>query len=292
MAKKKFDPKAKEKKQKMIAIGGGVLLLLVVGLEAPSTLKKMSQKAPPPPVVNTGATSTTPTPAGAPGAPLAPPSLDGSTDPTLPAPASTDSGTAVAASAPAGTIASFDRFASKDPFTQQVKPSSDGGAGTGTAAPVTPTTGTGGAGATPVAPTPPTVTPIPPGGTPATPSVPTTTPTPAVPLGPPPTTARISVNGVAEDVGVGKDFPAANPTFHLVSLSHKGAKIAIAGGSYSDGAPTVTLLLHKTLNLQNTSDGTVFTLKLLLLDPLSGAGSATPAAPVTTTSDPSAGLSP
>jgi hypothetical protein len=200
-------------------------------------------------------------------------------------------GSSLAAAAPEGTIASFDRFASKDPFNQQVKPTN--GAGAGTTATRAPVTGAG-AGATPVAPTPPTVTPIPPGGTVP---IPTPTGTPTVPAGPLPTVARIATNGVAEDVGVGKDFPAANPTFHLVALTRKGAKIAVAGGSYTNGAPTVTLLLHKTLNLQNTSDGTVFTLRLVMLDPLSSAATATPLAPVTTTpttttTDTATGLSP
>jgi hypothetical protein len=49
----------------------------------------------------------------------------------------------------------------------------------------------------------------------------------------------------------------------LRSLTRKSARIAVAGGSLSDGSPTVTLRLGKTLTLQNTADGTRYALILV-----------------------------
>ena len=77
------------------------------------------------------------------------------------------------------------------------------------------------------------------------------------------TTAAISVNGAPESVKVGGAFPAANPYFKLVSLTKKGAKVSIAGGSLENGAPTVTLTKNKALTLMNTADGTRYVLRLV-----------------------------
>ena len=77
------------------------------------------------------------------------------------------------------------------------------------------------------------------------------------------TTAAISVNGAPESVKVGENFPAANPYFKLVSLTKKGAKVSIAGGSLENGAPTVTLTKNKALTLMNTADGTRYVLRLV-----------------------------
>jgi hypothetical protein len=70
-------------------------------------------------------------------------------------------------------------------------------------------------------------------------------------------------------VTVGSDFPqpttaapSATPLFHLVSLTTTTAKIAIAGGSYTSGAATVTLRVNKPVTLMNTADGSRF--KLIL----------------------------
>jgi hypothetical protein len=49
-----------------------------------------------------------------------------------------------------------------------------------------------------------------------------------------------------------------------VSLTQKSAKVAIAGGSYADGAPAMTLTVGTPVTLQNTADGTRYT---LLLEP-------------------------
>jgi hypothetical protein len=73
----------------------------------------------------------------------------------------------------------------------------------------------------------------------------------------------ISVNDQLESVSVGSDFPAANPMFHLVSLTETTAKISIAGGSYANGSATLTLRVKKPVTLQNTADGSRFAIELL-----------------------------
>ncbi len=241
MAKKGFDPKAKAKKQKIIAIAGAVLLVGILGLTLPSTLKQLN-----PPRTDTlpssAPTSTVVSPAAG---TLAPPTLAGSGTPT-PAATAVVAGALVSTDAPAAPstakLVSFSLFVSKDPFQQQVSagtPPPDGSGVTGTG--TTPTTPT-----TPAPPTPPT---------------PTTPKPPAAP----PTSATISVNGTSETVAVGKTFPAAapQPFFQLVSLTPTSAKIGIAGGSLTSGSNTVTIPVGKTVTLMNTADGTKFTIKLI-----------------------------
>ena len=70
-------------------------------------------------------------------------------------------------------------------------------------------------------------------------------------------------------VSVGTDFPqptsgdpAAQPIFHLIALAAHTAKIAIVGGSYSNGAHAITLHENKPLTLMNTADGTRYKLVL------------------------------
>jgi hypothetical protein len=77
------------------------------------------------------------------------------------------------------------------------------------------------------------------------------------------------VNGTLYSVAVGNDFPDASstdptiqPLFHLVSVTAHSAKISIVGGSYANGAPTVTLSENKPVTLMNTADGTRY--KLIL----------------------------
>ena len=50
--------------------------------------------------------------------------------------------------------------------------------------------------------------------------------------------------------------PSAVPMFHLVSAAAHSAKISIVGGSYSNGAPSVTLRENKPVMLMNTADRT------------------------------------
>jgi hypothetical protein len=77
-----------------------------------------------------------------------------------------------------------------------------------------------------------------------------------------PTSATIAVNGTAETVQVGGEFPAADPAFVLVSATGSSVRIGIAGGSLATGDDTVTLRRGKTLTLVNTVDGTEYRLRL------------------------------
>jgi hypothetical protein len=251
MAKKtKDDLKAKQKRQKIIAAVGGVILVALLGVQVPKTMKKLHQKPPPlpgqvlPPNGNPAGT-TTPS--------LAAPTLgagsggatSGSVNTGTHAAAGTGPAAALAVYEVApqpqdGQLPDFGRFVSKDPFAQQ------GGGGGSAASPGTTSGGTTGGGTT----TTPTPKPTP---------VPTTPKTPSLPA----SSAKISVNGAAaETVAVGSDFPAANPLFHLVSATTTSAKVAIAGGSYADGRSAVTLKVGKPVTLQNTADGTRYTLVL------------------------------
>src|SRR5205085_12553117 len=102
---------------------------------------------------------------------------------------------------------------------------------------------------------------------------------------PAPGGAVISVNGTLMSVTVGTNFPAAGtdanvtqPLFHLVSVVAHTARISIAGGSYANGAPTVTLRENKPVTLMNTADGTRYK---LVLKPQGTPVSAPAAAPAT-----------
>ena len=236
-SKKHVDPlKAKQKRQKIIAAVLGVLFVGVLAFQVPRVMKMM--KTPPNPHANDSVTTTTAT--GTPS--LAAPTLRGaeqpaSTDPTTGAPVAVSNTPTVQD----GQLASFSRFASKDPFNQQLSDdkgssapsSSSGGSGSGS----------GSAGS---------------GGTSSPPQVPSSS-------SPRPGSAVISVNGTLYTVATASDFPQANPLFHLVSVTAHSAKISIAGGSYSSGAPTVTLKENKPVTLVNTADGTRYT---LILKPL------------------------
>jgi hypothetical protein len=106
---KKFDAKAKAKRQKIIAAVLGVLLLGVLAYEVPSLLKTMNKKPP------TSAAAAVP-------APITPAAVTPAAG-TPVAAAATSSGTLTdsdpAPQAGTGQLLSFDRFATKDPFVQQ-----------------------------------------------------------------------------------------------------------------------------------------------------------------------------
>lgn len=228
MARRAKDARAaKEARQKKIAIAGAILLLAVLAFQVPRTMKLLK-----------GSESSAAAPAAP--APVAPAPGTGA------APAALGGGAAEAEQA-GGRLVSFGRFESKDPFKPQVDPSQLGGGGENPAE-------AGGATETPAAEgvvQAPAATP--PSMAPPSPTPPGVTPTAAV----------LSVNGVPERVTVGADFPLAEPTFRLVSLTAKAAKIAVAGGSYASGAATVTLRRGRTLTLMNTSDGRRYELRWL-----------------------------
>jgi len=245
MPRKKIDPKAKAKRQKIYAAVGGVLLLAVLAFQVPRTLKMLhpadASSSSPPPATTTSAS--TPTPISA-------PSLSGGNASASTAAATGGDGISDPDAVPApesGQLLAFGLFRTKDPFVQQLNLKGATGA-TGvlpgsagpTSAPAT--GGSGGSGGT-----------VPPAHPASTPAAPTAQLTSAV----------ISINGAPETVQVGDTFPAADPYFSLVSLTKKGAKVSIAGGSLENGAPTVTLSKNKALTLMNTADGTRYVLRLV-----------------------------
>jgi hypothetical protein len=260
MAKKPIDPlKAKEKKQKKILAVLGVLFIGLLVFQVPRLMKQLNPPAPP-----VRETETTATPPGTPT--LAAPTLRG----TAQGATETDAtGTLVSADGAAmqdGQLASFSRFASKDPFSQQL--SDDEGSSSGT---------TGGGGSSGSA-----------SEDPLIPDIPSNEPAPG--------SAVISLNGTLYSVPAGTDFPQASatdptivPLFHLVSLTAHSAKISIVGGAYSTGARTVTLKEKKALTLMNTADGTRYTLILMPLGtevPTSGSGGSSTGNPTTVTLPP------
>jgi hypothetical protein len=250
---KKFDPKAKAKRQKIMVAVGGVILLGLLAFQVPRTMKMLNQKgvdaAAPASTTASTATPLASSPSGATSI-SAGVSGDGLVDPdSVPAPQS-------------GQLLAFSRFRTKDPFSQQLDltcagsgTSSDGSAGSGCG-------GGSGSGSGPKS-----------GASPANskkePATPPSEGGSVAPAGPPaapapkPTTATISVNGESENVSVGAQFPASNPTFTLVSLTKTSARVGIAGGSFESGGATVTLQKNKPLTLMNTADGTRYVLRLI-----------------------------
>jgi hypothetical protein len=234
---KKLDPlKAKQKKQKIILAVLGVVFLGVAAFMGPKLWKQLHPPPLPPRVIPANGGNPV---AGAPT--LAAPTLGGAQEPGA---TTTDSSGALVASTTTvqdGQLASFSRFASKDPFSQQL--SDTPGASS-------PSGGTSSGGTSS-------------GGTanPGLPSAPGNAPAPG--------SAVISVNGTLYTVATKTDFPQASatdpsvvPLFHLVSVTAHTATISIAGGSYATGAATVTLRENKPVTLMNTADGTRYTLVL------------------------------
>jgi hypothetical protein len=263
--------KAKERKQKLIAIGGAVVLLGLLAFQVPRVMKQLNRGKAQAAVPKTVSTSTTTTPTLE-----APTTLRGDESTTSSSGSrgsgATPSGLITDSTAPAtqGQLASFSRFESKDPFSQQVEASDGSGSSTGSGSggrgsgsgsgSSSGSTGTSGSGSSST------------GAQPA------------------PGSAVISVNGTLMSVSVGTDFPQPSPTapnatplFHLVSLTATTAKISIAGGSYTSGASTVTLRVNRPVTLMNTADGSRF--KLILKPqgtPVPGEGGTTSSTPTVT----------
>jgi hypothetical protein len=224
----KFDPKAKAKRQKIVAAVLGLVLLGVLAWQVPSMLKIMNKKPP------AAATATTPPVSSVPGtapaaAPVAAPVASGTLSDSDPVP-----------QASTGQLVSFDRFATKDPFAQQLT------------VPAAPS-----ASAAPVNPKPAHA----PTRSPSSLQSPQASAT-ARTAQSAPKSAKISLNGVMEQISIGGSFPADDPLFTVVSLTKTKAKISISGGSLDSGASTVTLTKGKTLTLQNTVDGARYELVL------------------------------
>jgi hypothetical protein len=227
----KFDPKAKAKRQKIIAAVLGLVLVGVLIFQGPTILGMFSGGS-------SGTASepatTTPSPA-VPAAPVTPGTPVAAPTPTG-APAQLVDSDPVPVAAD-GQLVTFDRFDTKDPFAQQV---SDAPAASAPApevpadtAPKSPDS----AGDAVGRPAPETAA---------------------------PSAATISVNGASQDVKVGATFPESDPIFKLVSLKGDTAKVGIVGGGYANGSQTVTLKKGgKPVTLMNTADGTTYVLRLV-----------------------------
>lgn len=227
---------AKDRRAKIMAIGGAVLLVAILAFELPHYLGGSKNSAPAAATTTSATGTTTP---GATGTPVAT-ALGTATATTAPVTGSTKlPNSDVAPHRTKSQLYSFDTFAGKDPFVQQVdtQASSSSSSPTGTGAPTT------------SAPAPTT----------STTSVQQTSARTLTSAG----VARITVNGKSETVRVGKSFPSANPVFLLVSLAHGVAKIGIANGSYSSGAQTVRLSTGRSLTLVDTANGVRYTVRLL-----------------------------
>ncbi len=227
----KFDPKAKAKRQKIIA---GVLGLALVGVlifQGPKILSMFSGGSS---STASGPAATTPSPTVpavpvTPGTPAAAPTPAGGSAQLVdsdPAPVPAD-----------GQLVTFDRFESKDPFAQQV---SDAPAAAAPAPEVSVNTTA--------------KSQDPAGDAPGRPA----------PAAAARAAATISVNGASQDVKVGATFPESDPIFKLVSLKGDTAKVGIVGGGYANGSQTVTLKKGgKPVTLMNTADGTTYVLRLV-----------------------------
>ena len=256
MSKKARDAiKAKEKKQRIIAGVGGLVLVALLVIQVPKVMKQLNKGKGGPAVPAAVAAPSV----GAPTPSLVAPNLRGAEQESTGA---TDGQLVVSSTgavATQGQLASFSRFASKDPFSQQV---SSGAASTGSSS-----------------------------GKPTSSGASVSSPGP-VSTGTAGSTqsAVISVNGTLMSVTAGDDFPqptatdpTANPFFHLVSVTATTAKISIAGGSYANGAATVTLRVDKPVTLMNTADGSRYR---LILKPRGTV--VTSQSPATSTATPSA----
>jgi hypothetical protein len=229
---KPFDPKAKAKKQKIVAALLGVVLLGVLVFQAPtilglfrgsSTTASEPTPPPPPPAATTPSSSAAPTAVAAPAAAGSAQLVDSD---VTPEPSE-------------GQLVTFDRFTSKDPFAPQ------GGENTGESAPSRSA--------------PRRESTLPDGVTDPEPQ----------PAAPPPRAARtatISVNGVSDQVTLGGTFPDEDPIFKLVALRKATAKIGIVDGTYASGSQTITLKRGKPVTLMNTADGTTYVLRLISVE--------------------------
>ncbi len=258
----------KAKKQKRLAIILCAVLGLILVYEVPHTMKLMHPAAKAPVVETSASAPAAPNPVSTTQSPAnGPPTASPAPAPSRPAQSIV---AFVQPQADPGQLTEFANFASKDPFIESVQKTAGSSAASSTtksSGGSSTKTGTGRA--------------------------------PKAPPAPPPSAAVISVNGELMSVQVGSDFPTAGvvfsqvgaPLFHLLSLTQKTAKVTIAGGSYANGAPALTLTVGQPVTLQNTADGTRYT---LLLEPQgtqvpasTTPGSTTPAATTPTTTTPS-----
>lgn len=270
MANRALDQKAQQARRKKLVLVLGLVFVAVLAFQVPRTLKVLHGSSPAQATsaaarmpATTSTSTMTPAPAAAPHTAVA----------VQVASASSDADTMVvnADLQPApleGQLVDLTTFQSKDPFVQQESASTAPAAAAPTAAKPAVTANTKSAAPQRVvAARQPTTSPV--MAAPQTSGTPPATAAPRVPApaaptpAPAPTSGVLSVNGVQEAVNVGSDFPAADPLFHLVSLTTKSGKISIAGGTLATGAATITIQLGKPTTLMNTADGTRYVIELV-----------------------------
>jgi hypothetical protein len=74
--------------------------------------------------------------------------------------------------------------------------------------------------------------------------------------------ALFEVNGSSQSVSVGDSFPAADPTFKVVSLTSDKAVVGLVTGTFEGGQETVDVAVGEQLQLV-ADDGTSYTIKLV-----------------------------
>jgi hypothetical protein len=229
------------KKQLYIIIGGAVVLGLLLAIQLPKILGGGSEAAAPPTTTDALPTSGT---TGTPGTTGAPVNVSGSG--TVLAGVKIVPGVEVAPGE--GQLASFSLFKNHDPFVQVVKEKGTAGSQDGEPVGVKVSNGGGAGGPKAGAGGGPIVS----GGNPGT----------VAGSGSEFTTATIWVNGSDESVDVKKRFPKTDPTFVLLELKQKVAKIGVVGGAFT-GGKALTLKMGQPLTLVNTATGARYTLRLL-----------------------------
>ena len=240
----------KQRRQTKILIVLGVVLLGLAVLQGPKLMDQLNGSSAPaaaPATDTTGGTSTassTTVIAGAvPTDPAATPVAAGSATATTPVPAGVPRAVLVGVTVGGGALQkpgegqlrAFTLFRAKDPFVQRLpqQPAA-------TTAPSTPSSSGGSSGSGSAS-----------GGS----SQGTVAANPLA-------FATLSVNGNDSAVEVKQAFPQKAPLFKLVSLKKKTAKIAVAGGAFTDGQ-TITLTLGKPLTLVNTATGARYVVELV-----------------------------
>jgi hypothetical protein len=216
---------ARERKQKIFVVVGGLFLLALLAIQLPKLLGGSGDSE---------STSTLATPV------VSPPAQS-----TAPVPGPSTSASVSFAPSPretTGKLTSFDVFAPKDPFVQQVVTAGAADAMTETAG------GTSAAGPEK-----------------AERDLAAQKKFSVGAKNGAADTTTISVNGVRQTVASGATFPPSDPVFVLVA-EHPGSRsveIGVAGGAYSGGSKTANLKLGRPLTLVNTATGARYRLVLI-----------------------------
>jgi hypothetical protein len=271
MAKRVTVAQAKKKRQIKILIVLAVVFAIVSATEVPKILKQLS-----PPAPSTPAAASAPSPSsGAASSPSGTPTASSSAPVGSTVTPSLTGGVAPTAALPGEQLHDFSHLALKDPFHPLivVGPSAED-ASLGKSATI-PAATTSTASAAPKSAVSPAKTAVP----------------PVIKItvkAPPPNAAVIKTNGKLQVIFVGDSFPTANPLFKLVGLGKKGVRIAVLGGSFAAGVPTMKLITAKEVTFANQADGSRYAVELLRLmsvtqlpTPAPGAVVTSPATPVT-----------